>query len=616
MNPTDLEENENNENNPENGNSSGHMYSYREQNQNQFPQETPAMRRSIGEGNLYAPNPINSSHNQRSSLPVDRPIRQNSIIVQVQPNPPKLWMFFLFFMIIHVIIIVIIANYLFWGNGNLPSNYENIEKLAKKKIKYQFSIFRDINIIIFFGFSLFHSNLKHHSIGAILITILCGVTSFEMGIISTLCWHSIYKDEWENGYFNFSMLFESIFHAATVVISLGAVLGKLSIPQYFLFSFMESFFVGMNSFLCREKLHVIDSGGSMTVHLFAAIFGCVVSLILYCPKSEKERINNSPHLGTNYNSTIFGIIGILFIFIYFPSFNIALIGNDTLMNYERKSDKEEGKFYNIENNQTYYNTTEFYSFLLKAKYRSVINTYLSLGCSLMGSALTSPFFYKGRIRIEHILNSSITGGIVMGACCYVCYYHWASMILGLLTGIICTVAYSTLEPLSIGCGYHDTFGIIFNHGIGGLLGGIFSAIFIAAMGCGNMWYHKEDCQLDFDNKSDDFFEGILSKYNDQYAQGLIQMAGVLLSVAFAVVSGIVVGYIIKACNCNNTVRYFDDTEYIKEIENELFPWEDEVLQNDANYNDNKFNNNNYNNYNGNAPGSSAQNPAFPGASYM
>ena len=95
------------------------------------------------------------------------------------------------------------------------------------------------------------------------------------------------------------------------------------------------------------------------------------------------------------------------------------------------------------------------------------------------------------------------------------------------------------------------------------------------------------------------------------------MAGVLLSVAFAVVSGIVVGYIIKACNCNNTVRYFDDTEYIKEIENELFPWEDEVLQNDANYNDNKFNNNNnYNNYNGSVPGSSAQNPAFPGASYM
>ena len=599
MNPSNVEQFD--QNNMQNGNSSGHMYSYREENKNQLPPETPAIRRSIGEGNLNAPNQINTSLNQRSSLPGDRAIGQNSIIVQIQPNPPKLWMFFMFFMIVHIIIIIIIANYADWGNGNLPSTNTNIDKLAEKKIKYQFSVFRDVNIFIFFGFSFFHSNLKHHSLGAIMITILVGVISFEMGIITTFVFHATYERKWDNGKFNFSLLFESNFNAATVIISLGAILGKLSIPQYFLFAFLETIIVSINSLLCREELYVIDSGGSMTVHLFGALFGCVVSLVLFFPKKEKERIKNSPHLGTNYNSTIFGIIGMLFIFVYFPSFNVASIGNKELIEKER--DGTEYDFYLNDKND---NPIDYYSYFGRAKYRGIINTYLALGSSLMGSALTSPFFYRGRLRLEHILYSSISGGIVMGANCYVCPYHWAAMIIGLLTGVICTVAYSLLEPIAIKYGYHDTFGIIFNHGIAGLLGGILSSIFIAAMELGNMWKVNGEVKKDAN-----LFDRILQRYK-MHAQGGIQIAGLFISIALAVVGGIIVGYIIKACNCNNVIRYFDDTEYIQEPERELFPWEDEMLQMDNN------NNNNYNfNYNyNNMPGSSTQNPAAPGASYM
>lgn len=63
-------------------------------------------------------------------------------------------------------------------------------------------------------------------------------------------------------------------------------------------------------------------GGSITVHAFGAYFGLAVSLVLR-PSSDQ---NDTGKLeGPSYTSDIFAMVGTLFLWVFWPSFNSALL---------------------------------------------------------------------------------------------------------------------------------------------------------------------------------------------------------------------------------------------------------------------------------------------------
>lgn len=83
--------------------------------------------------------------------------------------------------------------------------------------------------------------------------------------------------------------------------------------------------------------------------------------------------------------------------------------------------------------------------------------------------------------MEDILNASLAGGVAIGAPSGVITNPAASLSIGLLVGIISTICFIKLTPfLERTIGLYDTCGINNLHGIPGLLGGILSAIVIAA----------------------------------------------------------------------------------------------------------------------------------------
>jgi len=63
---------------------------------------------------------------------------------------------------------------------------------------------------------------------------------------------------------------------------------------------------------------MIDAGGSATVHAYGAYFGLTACLIL--SKKIKPRTN----IKTSYLSNIFGFIGTLFLWLFWPSFNYGV----------------------------------------------------------------------------------------------------------------------------------------------------------------------------------------------------------------------------------------------------------------------------------------------------
>ena len=85
-----------------------------------------------------------------------------------------------------------------------------------------------------------------------------------------------------------STLIDSQFSAATLLITFGALIGRVSPLQMSVLTLCEAFFYAFNKvFLVLGIIGAEDVGGTMTIHMFGAYFGLAVSYALdRVPKLE------------------------------------------------------------------------------------------------------------------------------------------------------------------------------------------------------------------------------------------------------------------------------------------------------------------------------------------
>lgn len=94
------------------------------------------------------------------------------------------------------------------------------------------------------------------------------------------------------------------FAAATVLITYGAVLGKVSRLQLLVIGILEVVFYAINELVAIEFLKFSDAGGSILIHTFGAYFGLALSRVLH-----NKDAHGSPKEGSNYHSDLFAMIG-------------------------------------------------------------------------------------------------------------------------------------------------------------------------------------------------------------------------------------------------------------------------------------------------------------------
>ena len=73
----------------------------------------------------------------------------------------------------------------------------------------------------------------------------------------------------------------------------------------------------------RNKIGMIDAGGSATIHAYGAYFGLTACLIL------STKIKPNTNIKTSYLSNIFGFIGTLFLWLFWPSFNYGFTAQNS-----------------------------------------------------------------------------------------------------------------------------------------------------------------------------------------------------------------------------------------------------------------------------------------------
>jgi ammonium transporter Rh len=114
-------------------------------------------------------------------------------------------------------------------------------------------------------------------------------------------------------------LINGLFGAATAMISYGALLGKCSIQQLLFLTMFEMIFWGLNWAICLHTLGAVDMGGSIVIHAFGCYFGLAASWWFQPTKAA-----NSNNNASNHNSEIIALVGSIFLWLFWPSFNGAM----------------------------------------------------------------------------------------------------------------------------------------------------------------------------------------------------------------------------------------------------------------------------------------------------
>uniref|UniRef100_A0A3Q4GIX8 Rh family, C glycoprotein b n=1 Tax=Neolamprologus brichardi TaxID=32507 RepID=A0A3Q4GIX8_NEOBR len=356
--------------------------------------------------------------------------------------------------------------------------------------------FQDVHVMIFVGFGFLMTFLKRYSFGGVGFNFLIAAFGLQWALLMQGWFHWLGPDgKIRIGVEN---LINADFCVAGCLIAYGALLGKVSPVQLMVLTLFGITLFAVEEFIILSVIHARDAGGSMVIHTFGGYYGLSISWMLYRPNLHQS----SRLQGSVYHSDVFAMIGTLFLWMFWPSFNSAIC------------DHGDGQ------------------------HRAAINTYLCLASTVLTTVAISSLFQKhGKLDMVHIQNSTLAGGVAAGTAAEFMLMPYGCLIVGFCCGIISTLGYIFLTPfMEKRLKIQDTCGIHNLHAMPGVVGGIVGAI-TAASASVEVYGHKGlENTFDFKGKFEDMVPT---------RQGGHQAAGLCVALCFGIGGGIIVGAILR-----------------------------------------------------------------------
>ena len=225
------------------------------------------------------------------------------------------------------------------------------------------------------------------------------------------------------------------FAAASLLIAAGAVLGRLKMPQYILLGLLFIPFYMFNEWIVLNGGFgfiptgaVVDTGGSIVIHAFGAIFGLGVALTM----TTKQELEKS--IETDATSDRYSMLGSMMLWIFWPSFCAALVTPEQMPH-------------------------------------TVVNVIIALCGSTLATYLFSVALRK-KVSIADIANAALAGGVAIGSTCANASFSVA-LIIGILAGGLSTFGFAVIQSKQQKwMKLIDTCGVTNLHGLPGLMGGL------------------------------------------------------------------------------------------------------------------------------------------------
>ncbi|KAL2088323.1 hypothetical protein ACEWY4_015222 [Coilia grayii] len=375
--------------------------------------------------------------------------------------------------------------------------HENITSDAENDFYFRYPSFQDVHVMIFVGFGFLMTFLKRYSFGGVGFNFLIASFGLQWALVMQGWFHALDHSTGKI-YIGIESLINADFCVAGCLIAYGALLGKVSPVQLMVVTLFGITLFAVEEYIILSLLHCRDAGGSMVIHTFGGYYGLSISWVLYRPNlHQSKRLN-----GSVYHSDVFAMIGTLFLWMFWPSFNSAI------------TDHGDGQ------------------------HRAAINTYLGLASTVLTTyAISSLSAHRGKLDMVHIQNATLAGGVAMGTAAEFMIQPYGALIVGFCCGILSTLGYLVFTPfMERVLKIQDTCGIHNLHAMPGVIGGFVGAIVAAA--ASEEVYGHEGLINTFD------FEGAFAN-RTVLTQGGFQAAGTCVAIAFGIVGGAIVGVILR-----------------------------------------------------------------------
>ncbi|XP_028414012.1 ammonium transporter Rh type A-like [Dendronephthya gigantea] len=375
--------------------------------------------------------------------------------------------------------------------------------------------FEDVHVMVFVGYGFLMIFLKRYGFSGLGYNFIVGTVAIQWSVVMA-------------GFFNLKdskihltgdSVIKAEFATATVLITLGVILGKASPIQLFLITVVEVFLYSINRGVCEHILEAIDPGGAFYIHVFGALFGLGVAKMIFNPRAVAHEEEVSL-----YHSDLFAMLGTLFLWVYWPGFNSSLL-------------------------------------LGHIKHRAIINTYFALAASCVTAfACSTVLTRESKFSMVHIQNATLSGGVAVGAIAHMIIHPWGAVLIGLIAGASSTAGYEYFQPWLIKqFSMHDTCGVTSLHGIPGVLSGICSIVIAAIAGFPqykNSLYKIYPARAPAMNTTE--YAELTQHFPDINAgqgrsaniQCAIQVAALMITLAISTIGGLFTGFIAR-------LKFFD-----------------------------------------------------------
>lgn len=333
--------------------------------------------------------------------------------------------------------------------------YEHPEGTAAQVGQY-YKWLLDVEVMIFVGFGFLMTFLRRYGYSAVGFNFFTSALIMLEAVLLIGAVQQGLGKGWPSIRLELPLVIDATFCAGAGMIAFGAVLGKTTPTQ------LTWIMVGMvplyalNQHLVFKVLQGLDMGGSITIHAFGAYYGLAASLMLSNGRQApgaytSANIKNS----ATYTSDLFSMIGTIFLWMYWPSFNGALASIEASALHEANPD----------------------NILLPQQYYCVVNTLFSLLGSVLSTFAVSSWLNNGRFDMMHVQNATLAGGVAMGSSAALRLSPGGAVAVGLFAGCLSTFGFGWLagvleQKLNLG----DTCGVHNLHGMPGLLGGFIAGI--------------------------------------------------------------------------------------------------------------------------------------------
>ncbi len=278
------------------------------------------------------------------------------------------------------------------------------------------------------------------------------------------------------------------FAAASLLICAGAVLGRLKMYQYLVLGLLFVPCYALNEWIVTggglglvAKGAVVDTGGSILIHAFGAFFGLGVAFAMTTKREYAVAVESDAV------SDRFSLVGSMVLWVFWPSFCAALVP-------------------------------------VAAIPSTAANVILALCGSTLATYVVSVSL-RGKISAADMANAALAGGVAIGSACDRVSLGVA-FVIGLLAGVLSVVGFALLQERLQGLVKKvDTCGVLYLHGLPGLLGGVAAALVVRGI------------------------------------DGTAQIDGIVITLAVAVLTGLVVGGLLSLLG-RRTQPYVDTEEFI------------------------------------------------------